>query len=189
MCGIVHRPTRSKDFTPNQFLHLSQETVLKIVILCEDVRIPNLATNLVLSFANNMAYQNFVMQSIPFALYEDGKRLVTKETVQVEEAIIHLAMAGSVRHYINNEIAQYGLTLEMGHCCDIQMHALRFKKDALRLSHDANVYRADKLRNMYGDDTLCIPHDKFLQKIGDTKTHLLTADMFALVLQQDALLP
>jgi len=150
MCGIVHRPTRRKFFEQNSFLYpnLPSKIVSSISGICEDVHIPELATSIVLGMANFLVGKEFVLETLPFALYSDGKRIVSKETLLAEVDVMHLAMAGSVRYLINQELFQYGMKLEMGHCCDIQMHSLAHEEQAMILSHDVNVYRADKLRLM-----------------------------------------
>lgn len=185
MCGVVKRPTRRKDFDPSRFNQLSEKTVSAIVGVCEDTHIPSLATNLVLAFVENMAAKlNVVMQDIPFALYQDGKRYVTEESVYVEESVIHLAMAGSVRHYINQELRPYNLSLEMGHCCDIQMHSVCHKEEAMGVSHDGNIYRADKLRTLTEADTYLISRKEFLDKVGRPETKALVSMMFDLVQEE-----
>jgi hypothetical protein len=183
MCGIVKRPTRRKDFDPNQtlFPQLMRESVIKIVGVCEDVHIPSLATSLVLHFANmTVGRQDFAMQSIPFAVYQDGKRYVTQESIRVEDAVTHLAMAGSVRHFINEELELHGLFLEMGHCCDIQLHATTRRHEAMTLSHDGNVYRADKLRELADTETAVVNVEEFLDKIKDATTRKLVVLMHEL---------
>ncbi len=182
MCGIVKRPTGRNDFDPSRFSRLSKGTVRTIVGVCEDTHIPFLATSLVLAFAEKMADRqnllpNFVMQNIPFAIYKDGKRYVTEESVLMEEAVMHLAMTGSVRYHINQELVSYGLFLEMGHCCDIQMHSMLHREEAMALSHDVNVYRADKLRSLTEADTVVISASEFLAKIECAETRSLTSMM------------
>ncbi len=185
MCGIVQRPTRRKDFDPSRFNKLSEAAVSAIVGVCEDTHIPSLATNLVLAFAEQVAANPIlVMQNIPFALYQDGKRYVTEESMYAEENVMHLAMAGSVRHYINQELKSYDLFLEMGHCCDIQLHSVPRKEEALTLSHDGNVYRADKLRSLTEADTCLISRKEFLDKIECPETKALASMMFDLVYQE-----
>ncbi len=185
MCGVVKRPTRRKNFDPNRFNQLSEAAVSAIVGVCEDTHIPSLATNLILAFVEKMATKpNLVMQNIPFALYQDGKRYVTEETLRVEESVMHLAMAGSVRHYINQELKSYDLFLEMGHCCDIQLHSVSLKEEALALSHDGNVYRADKLRTLTEADTCLISRQEFLDKVERPETKALASMMFDLVQEE-----
>lgn len=149
MCGIVRRPTRRKDFDPANFPNLPASSVLAIVTTCEDVHIPQLATSLVLRFADRMANKrDFVMEVIPFALYQSGKRVVSHESTEAEAAVMHLAMAGSVRRTINSKLAHIGLILELGHCCDIEMWERSRENEALHQSHDRNIYRADRLREL-----------------------------------------
>ncbi len=184
MCGIVERPTRRKDFDPKQmsYRQLSERTVLRIAGLCEDVHIPSLAAHLVLAFADATAGKpELVMQNIPFALYQNGKRYVTEASIRSEEAVMHLAMAGSVRHFINEELLKYGMQLEMGHCCDIQLHSVVHRHEAMDLSHDGNVYRADRLRNMKVKDVVTVTTSEFVNLVEDDETKRLVVLMHDLV--------
>ena len=182
MCGIVIRPTRRKDFSEGMYRSLKGEIVTTIVGLCEDVHIPHLATGLLLGFVDEMLdKQDFVMQTIPFAMYCDHRRYVTRESIYAEEAEIHLAMAGSVRYFINQELEKLGLHLEMGHCCDIQLHSTRNLQEAMSLSHDGNVYRADKLRFLKSEDTVIVSIEEFLLKTNCRETKKLIQMMHKIV--------
>lgn len=165
MCGIVHKPTRRKDFDPTKFPNLSASSVHAIVTACEDVHIPHLATAFVLQFANEMAdKKGFVMEVIPFAIYKDDKRLVTPESIEAEAAVMHLAMAGSVRRLINEELGKVGLIFELGHCCDIEMWEKSHELEAVVRSHDQNVYRADKLRALEKGAEETVPAQEFISQ-------------------------
>ncbi len=184
MCGIVHRPTRRKDLDPSTFPKLSVSAVSKIVAACEDVHIPHLATALVLHFANHMAGKKcFTLEVIPFALYEGDKRIISRESVESEAAVIHLAMASTVRRTINAELAEVGLVFELGHCCDIQMWELTREEEAATMSHDWNIWRADKLRMLTKDAEEIVSSEEFISIAGNFNRDLIST-MISLASEQ-----
>jgi hypothetical protein len=161
----MRKPTDKRTFPRDQFLTLRPQTKADIIEVCEEVHIPEMATRAVLLFAEYFAHKkDFVMASIPFALYQDGKRYVTEETLALEADIMHLAMASSVRHHINKLLTPYGIQFELGHCCDIQMHELANSEEAMMRSHDGNIYRADKLRSLTVKQEQHISLEDFLAK-------------------------
>jgi hypothetical protein len=168
MCGIIRKPTRRTSFPVPQsaFKHLSKETFTAVILVCEETHIPEIATKAVLLFADYAAgMKDFTFLSVPFALYEGGKRYISKETMLIEGAVMHLAMAGSARHHINEALIPYGIRLELGHCCDIQMHEIAHAKEAMILSHDGNVYRADRLRELGDNDEVTVSSEEFIEKL------------------------
>lgn len=89
-------------------------------------------------------------------------RIVSDESAEAEAAVMHLAMAGSVRRIINDELGKVGLVLELGHCCDIEMWEKTDQETAMRISHDWNVWRADKLRSLPLGAETRVSHEEFL---------------------------
>ena len=170
MCGIVHRPARRKHFQNQKrngsYMMLPREAVSQIAYYCEEVHIPERACEILLTLANNHLQENqkFV-STLPFAVYQDGKRYVSAKSIADEADVMHLAMAGSVLHFINLELKTLGLKVVMGHCCDIQMHSLAEEAECMKISHEANVWRASKLRNMKLEDEAILPNDLFMEII------------------------
>jgi hypothetical protein len=167
MCGIVHRPTRRKHFEEERqkgaWQNLPLNTVLQISYLCEETHIPERACEVLLTLASNhlMAGEKFV-SSIPFAIYSDGKRLVSQQSIADEQDVMHLAMAGSTLFFINQELQEIGLKVVMGHCCDIQMHSLAEEAECMKISHESNVWRATKLRNLTDANQIIVSDDDFI---------------------------
>ncbi len=177
MCGIVKNPTRRQDFRPSDYPNIV-DAVTPIVTVCEEVAIPSEATSLVLAFADHVVGgpakgNHFVLETLPFAYYAGGKRYVTDATVAMEALVVHLAMAGSVRHEINLALAQYGVKLEMGHCCDIQLHSTSRADEAMAASHEINVFRASALRFMSEGDVVTIDEDGFADLVRE-HSHTVT---------------
>lgn len=181
MCGIVRNPTRkNRPSVPlENFTSLSHDTVMTILGVCEDTHIPEEATRAVLLFAEQASKErNFVLLSIPFAIYQNGKRYITKETMLIEQAMMHLAMAGATRHYINEALELCGIKFELGHCCDIQMHELAYSAEALMRSHDGNVYRADRLRELREDDEVTLTLNEFLNLMKQDRCREIASSIF-----------
>ena len=181
MCGIVRKPTRKSSFPiPKSFFqNLSAGTIDTILDVCEETHIPEDATQAVLLLADKAAgIKDFLFLAVPFAIYQDGKRYVTKETMEIESSVMHLAMAGSTRHYINQALSVYGIKLELGHCCDIQMHGLNYSEEVMVRSHDINVYRADRLRELGENSEHSIDLLDFLEKINDNMIQEIAEKMF-----------
>lgn len=168
MCGIVHRPARRKHFEEERqkgvWQNLPVKLVSQIAYLSEEVHIPERACSILLDLASThlMTGEQFVT-SLPFAIYQNGKRFVSKQSVADEQDVMHLAMAGSVTHFINQELKTLGLKVVMGHCCDIQMHSLSQEAESMEISHNINVWRATKLRGMTSADQVMLSNKDFLR--------------------------
>lgn len=145
MCGIVRNPTHRKNFAALIAQSGTPHIAEGIVELCEETHIPHKATELVLLLTESPLNGESAF-SFPFAVYKEGKRFVSQLSMEYEEAVLHLAMAGSTLHYINEKLFSVGYQIVMGHCCEIRYHDTSQAEAAMRLAHDDNVYRADKLR-------------------------------------------
>ncbi len=167
MCGIVHRPARRKHFEEERqkgmWDNLPVKLVSQIAYLCEETHIPEQACNILLNLASKhlQSGEQFIT-SVPFAIYQDGKRFVSQQSIADERDVMHLAMAGSVTHLINLELKTLGLKVVMGHCCDIQMHTLAEEAECMKISHEVNLWRATKLRNLTDADQVIVSNDKFV---------------------------
>lgn len=181
MCGIVRNPTRKTRFPVPQsaFKRLSKETVDAILLVCEETHIPEDATKAVLLFADRAAgMKDFIFLAVPFALYHRHKRYISKETMRIEEAVMHLAMAGSTRHHINKALLPYGIRFELGHCCDIQMHELAYADEAMMRSHYGNLYRAEHLRKLQDKDVITVTSEMFVGLLAETHSRSVAESLF-----------
>jgi hypothetical protein len=62
---------------------------------------------------------------------------------------------------VNEILAKYDIKMELGHCCDIQMHRLSMADQAMKLSHEINLMRASALQNMKPGDQVVISEEEF----------------------------
>ena len=161
MCGVVKNPTKVSAVNLKLFPKLGKRAT-SIAQICEDSYIPQEATNIVLLMAEKFFPNNddWVIKVVSFTKYYDGKRFVTAEGLDLEKSVMHLAMASSVIFDINQVLASIGMMLNLGHCCAIQMHNLKYANKAMSLSRDGNVWRADMLR--LNPETVEIPFSDFL---------------------------
>jgi hypothetical protein len=174
MCGIVRSPTKRKHFEEERqkdvWQNLPANTVSQIAYLCEETHIPERACDILLTLANShlMTREKFVTSN-PFAIYQNGKRFISEQSVADEQDVMHLAMAGSVTYFINQELKTLGLKVVMGHCCDIQMHSLAEEEQSMKISHEANLWRATNLRNLTKADQVIISDDEFVSMCNTQK--------------------
>jgi hypothetical protein len=176
MCGIVHNPTRQKNFAALVADHPNLQIAKEMVKICEETDIPEKAALLLLGITQ-VDLSGSPAFSFPFALYEDGKRFVSPLMVEYEEAVLHLAMAGSTLYYINQGLAVLNRQIVMGHCCEIRYHDTSQAENAMSLAHDDNIYRADKLR--LNPETIELTDEGFFQKTSPEAQNLLTQLFFS----------
>jgi hypothetical protein len=167
MCGIVRKPAKRKHFqnkkSDGSYMMLSKNIVSQIAYLCEETHIPERACGILLDLANThlTTGEEFVTSQM-FAIYKDGKRFVSQQSISDEQDVMHLAMAGSVTHFINQELKTLGLKVVMSHCCGIQMHSLAQENQCMAISHEGNLWRATKLRILKTSDEILLSDEEFL---------------------------
>lgn len=146
MCGIVQNPTNHKNFTAEDFPNLPADVIENIAAIGEDNYMPDSAIRLVLLMANKFAQTEFVLERVAVSVYHRGQRLVTKESLALEEDLFHLAMSSTVLHDINLWLQRVNMKFMFMHCCGGEIHSLTKESDAFALSRDGNLWRADMLR-------------------------------------------
>lgn len=165
MCGIVRRPAKRDDFKERAIAGIYPNIPLSVVVsvaeLCEEAHLSQGSVELVLALANHVTPEPITC--LPFAVYADSKRYTSPTSLFGEENAIRLAMAESVRALINTELTPLGIKVVMGHCCDIQKHSLLQAAGCMRISHDRNMFRADKLRHLTNKDCVQVSDEQYLE--------------------------
>ena len=173
MCGIVHNPATRKHFQEEKekgmWQNLPSKSVARIAYLCEETRIPERACTILLNLADKhlQGSEKFIT-SQQFAIYKDGKRIVSNKSVADEQDVRHLSMAGSTMYFINLELKPLGIKLVMMCCCGAEIHSLREEAECMELSHQGNVWRATELRKLKPSDYVVVTDDEFNCLYGET---------------------
>lgn len=184
MCGIVRKPAKKDHFEKRvaNYRDLPSEVVLRVASLCEEAHLSEGVCEMVLRLASYQTKQPF--SCLPFAIYANGKRYTSPTSLSGEADAIQLAMAESVRELINEELATLGIRVVMGHCCDIQKHSVLEGRVCMDVSHDRNLFRAARLRNLTEADCLQVTDMRYLELLREHEPN--SAELFEQLLLAEA---
>jgi hypothetical protein len=173
MCGIVQNPVSKGSLTfAGAYPNLDQYVVKQFEKNCADYHIPLAAAKFVMSLADNaIAPGGFGFQHVPLAIYADGARVTTSELAALEEDVMHLAMSGSLMHFLNEQLMdKHNIMILMSHCCGgdiIPTHTNYAMQQGLLSSHELNKFRGDKIKTLSVTDTVLVDWNQFVRHISD----------------------